>query len=1640
MKYARKINRSRQQRRGVTLMLVLALMSLFAMLVVTFMIVTTQARNSAESAAKALLGDLTASNNLPNQYAVGGNAFDRPSLQKLLVGDDMQSVIGPYSILENLYGTPEYNGNDPLAYTFNNVNLQNDGEFLQVEFAGYDDLTKVFANNYRRIDLIGHVLTIDATDSSGLTDVQRSFIAKSSIVHSVEINASNDRLWLNLLPFSNVKRDNESISSVQDQYNILRNICNDNNINTNFKFIINTPAFSGTGPGFNRSGTSGSALLTEKDDSGSSGVAFALRPNFLAPGGGNSMKDHLADDLVLMNPDYTAPDTRNLFLAWYDIDDTTNPGEIKQIIPSFHRPQLISSQNPSDWNALRKLVLRPLPGDHPNFSGSNPALDLSTYPVPSQYTLAQQLSAIVNILASGPLDVDNDNDGIADGVWLNIGLDPITHDNKQYLPLVSFLVRDLDGRLNVNVHGNLAQADSNFGTSSFFTGDDKTKIDLFTDENGSPASDAKFAGSGSGPADVRFKYTSTSSLPVPLTQQQLKDMLETGGRYGNTTGPGDFSNDATFIQATISQNLMGINPKAYGYDNSSAGSVGGQMPDWFGSSPLVFDPLGNRAVFSFFGNGVNSNVYAYNPYLLDPYTASTRFSEKDMELDLILRSPGDRDYNELPVRLRKLLNDNLDTSNNSLPDPAKWSEFQHYLTTISSDIPVFSRFGGSDASGSYTGLYAYIRDKCNSDSDAQDIYAMLPEEVRRGEKINLNKLTLDPDWVDDSDHNGMLKKKMQFANGIFLMLVLIGYDELYPSGGGTAPNPQDLARLAQWSVNLVDFIDADAVLTPFLYSDDPIVTPLGYSNVSSGTGIDDFFTDTGWTLPSDTQLVWGFEKPQVALTETLAVHNRRVANASEEGVTNICTETNCKRDLGLCVDGCTGEHAETFRQVLDPEASLFVELYHSGNPARANRPDDGFGTTNQIDLAGFGDNAPVWRMVVGGENRTFADPNILKNTVTWSEAGGNENDFLAKSVKADFITKPSDTFAERYIWFVNETDFNNTETTLKAEATDKSFFENGGGGTTLEPNEYLVVGPRNKTSFASKPVDSDETTTFGIDVCGETLSEEQSNDDKRTRILLTELQNDVGCKYMIADNTAHGVNISAPLKGYESQSDPSKPYDDLCGYGTVPCYKTILLQRLADPLRPYNVNTNPYVTVDWSVIDLHVINSESNETEYEDGKQIVTWDNESDFEKKDLYFSSRQWGYTGMASGDMKSDYPNLWIRVLGTDGQSDYAGLKDDFSISGGGPRPDWKYNRDATLGELNPFITKNNGEGVSALEAGDSVPSEYVGAPEPGFMHFPWNDAPLANTFELMMVPACSYDRFCLEFYDTGTDTAWDTADSLGNSSMRFANPSSGIGPYLNFFHSASSGSLNLARLFEYVRVPSRFAGTIRGWTVDDKPIYSMREPGKINLNTMTETAWNALTAEDSSRYKNYSNLKTVREGSASMEAFAAPFRSPQSFNLVGDSSLIPGNPDPKPADTTLLRTGTGSDPFVEPNAGYAGNEDGTNPYMELENVMRLSDVTTTRSNVFAIWMTIGFFEATKYSSTNLPSGIPSGPTAANFDAIYPDGYVLGKEKGLDDGTVQRLRSFYIIDRSIPVGFRRGQKLNSENVILNPTKTTLD
>jgi hypothetical protein len=176
-----------------------------------------------------------------------------------------------------------------------------------------------------------------------------------------------------------------------------------------------------------------------------------------------------------------------------------------------------------------------------------------------------------------------------------------------------------------------------------------------------------------------------------------------------------------------------------------------------------------------------------------------------------------------------------------------------------------------------------------------------------------------------------------------------------------------------------------------------------------------------------------------------------------------------------------------------------------------------------------------------------------------------------------------------------------------------------------------------------------------------------------------------------------------------------------------------------------------------------------------------------------------------------------------------------------------------------------------------------------------------------------------------------------------------------------------------------------------------------------------------------------------------FANPFRSPDAGDLVPLATMRHTG-----VDCTLLRSMQGTAGGVQTGPKAGGDPlfaaiDGANNAAPWRSAMRnaafrygpmvrLDNLVTTRSNVYAVWVTIGFFEvedAPAWSSMNAQQQAAFGNSLALYNRVYPDGYQFGKEDGVETGDIRRMRSFYIIDRSLPAAFEPGADHNVENVI---------
>lgn len=301
---------------------------------------------------------------------------------------------------------------------------------------------------------------------------------------------------------------------------------------------------------------------------------------------------------------------------------------------------------------------------------------------------------------------------------------------------------------------------------------------------------------------------------------------------------------------------------------------------------------------------------------------------------------------------------------------------------------------------------------------------------------------------------------------------------------------------------------------------------------------------------------------------------------------------------------------------------------------------------------------------------------------------------------------------------------------------------------------------------------------------------------------------------------------------------------------------------------------------------------------------------------------------------------------------------------------------------------------------------------------------------------------------------------------------------------------------RILDYVGVPSRFAGTQSSLSASlgyfQAPTLALtsatnpmpfpfcapfnlvneyREPGKINLNTVfdpivfrglvgdvTAQGYEMTTGLTNSpgNNDNWQRFWESRRGynptdaggvnvavtagagelnSISPTFFAQPFRAAGAqmhvpLDILTHPSLNVGAARQE-VSANLLRgvlvAGAPTDPlFINADENLFRHTD-SNPAFRYELLQKLGNVATTRSNVYAVWITIGRFEVERAPPESYPWYSPS-----EFQQVFPDGYRLGKEVGLDEGSVERQRAFYMFDRTIPMGFQRGEKLNTDNGIL--------
>lgn len=423
-------------------------------------------------------------------------------------------------------------------------------------------------------------------------------------------------------------------------------------------------------------------------------LPIALQPNHL---GRNVDKSWIPGDY---DEGYDAPDFNNWFLSHVRSDGT--------VIPSFHRPAVLNYilNEVPDWssaslNDYQNLMVsfsrgtyRPIPlamhqianNSSPfnaRFTGGSNVFALrSALDVRNRPSLLDQLT---RGLISGPWDVDNDADGIADSIWVDLGLPTLTsREGKLLRPLIAPMISDLGGRLNLNAHGN-----PQLGTVVAGLNTPNANWAGTRDAFGNAANNRRvYRGLGWGPSEIMLPAVSSTSGAITNTtiQNNLTQLLNDRYRFGEqalATPDLPGANDRDILDGVrfgyrpprhLFNSGFGTSTDPFGRGGVAMGRSGHILAANSGTVISVDNPATTAVIEPTINEAVN------NPYELDPtgdLNGDHKFTIADLETILESNEFGSE---LLPSTLR----DRLQLLVNTVP------EYARVFTTISTsdDRPV----------------------------------------------------------------------------------------------------------------------------------------------------------------------------------------------------------------------------------------------------------------------------------------------------------------------------------------------------------------------------------------------------------------------------------------------------------------------------------------------------------------------------------------------------------------------------------------------------------------------------------------------------------------------------------------------------------------------------------------------------------------------------------------------------------------------------------------------------------------------------------------------------------------------------------------------------------------------------------------
>ena len=423
---------ARRRRRGIVLVLILAMLGLLALIGVTFATFSGQAQVGARGIAAAL--------NRPDPE----NILDFALAQLINDTDGPTSAIHGHSLKRDMYGTDARN-NGAMAYL-------PDGTPMTMKLAGSKTIgtqsypvvsTNIPAGGSVALagaNFLRWIVRIDPVrfvDSSSGTPVPRYLAAQTFEVLSDDIS--------NGLHVLTLSQQDPSAGAVG-----LRPLPNNSGVDPISGQAVTFKMDGRFQRAFNGLGLS-PISITQGPAAGMNAAALGnfLYANAIVPGGMNA-------DTIGMDEDYDAVDLENWFLALQSADGNV-------VIPSFHRPGVLTA---ADWVGMNEVAGRTLNDDRLSRAKllrprgiDHTAAGRTTFP---------DLVPAASGANAGKItyDVDNDGDGVTDSVWVDLGF-PVQRDQstgKLFKPLFAMMVLGLNGRLPINTVGNIQGRDNTAGS------------------------------------------------------------------------------------------------------------------------------------------------------------------------------------------------------------------------------------------------------------------------------------------------------------------------------------------------------------------------------------------------------------------------------------------------------------------------------------------------------------------------------------------------------------------------------------------------------------------------------------------------------------------------------------------------------------------------------------------------------------------------------------------------------------------------------------------------------------------------------------------------------------------------------------------------------------------------------------------------------------------------------------------------------------------------------------------------------------------------------------------------------------------------------------------------------------------------